>query len=200
MSRDVLAPWAEAAPQSAVPMTLEEFANLPDDGWHYELVEGRLVRMSPPGGEHGALALDLGGPLRGYTKARNLGVTLVEAGFLLSAPGHLETVLAPDVAFIRSERVPPRDSPEWRGFWRLAPDLVVEVASPGQSRPELAEKARRWLAFGTRLVWIVWPARHEVEVWRADHGESVATLGLSDVLDGEDVVSGFSYPIASLFS
>jgi Uma2 family endonuclease len=182
-------------------MTAEDLARLPEDGWLYELIDGRLVRMSPPGGEHGDLAMDLGAALRVYTKDRGLGRTLgAETGFHVSPPGQTDTVLAPDVAFIRADRVPPRDSLEWRGFWRLAPDLVVEVASPSQSRRALADKARLWLAFGARLVWVVWPVRRQVDIWRAGQSEPVKTLGVGDTLDGEDVVPGFTYPVASMFS
>jgi len=55
------------------------------------------------------------------------------------------------------------------------------------------------LAGGTRLVWIVWPKRRRVDVWRPDDVKPTV-LGADDSLDGEDVVPGFTYPVARLFA
>jgi Uma2 family endonuclease len=82
----------------------------------------------------------------------------------------------------------------------FAPDLAVEVTSPAQYRPAMKAKAERYLAGGTALVWIVWPKRRQVDVWRPGDTQPSATLGDGDMLDGENVVPGFSYPVASLFS
>lgn len=199
MAKSGLAPWAEAVPQPTVPMSADDLARLPDDARGFELVEGRLVRMTPPGGEHGSSASEAQVALGVFVKAHGLGRVLsAETGFLVSQPGQLDTVLAPDVAFVRRDRVPPKGSAEWRGFWRLAPDLVVEVASPSQSRSELAEKARLWLAVGVRLVWVLWPLVEKVDVWSAGAVEP-HILGSVDSLDGMDVVPGFTLPVASLF-
>ena len=65
----------------------------------------------------------------------------------------------------------------------------------------MAAKAQTYLAGGTRLVWIIWPQAHHIDIWRADHTDGpVTTLNTSDTLDGEDVVPGFSYPVASVFA
>jgi Uma2 family endonuclease len=153
------APWAEVVPNAPYPMTAEELARLPEDRWHYELVDGRLVRMPPTGAEHGDVALDLGMALRIYVKAHQLGrVFAAETGFLLTPPGTInQTELASDAAFVQASRLPPRQSEAYRSILSLAPDLVVEVASPSQYRPEMGEKARFWLKCGVRLVWVVWP-------------------------------------------
>ena len=109
------------------------------------------------------------------------------------------TALAPDVAFVRAERVPPPTSPIYEKAWPLAPDLAVEVASPNQYRPAMARKAQRYLNAGTRLVWVVWPKRKEVDVWRPGDIKPSATLGVDDVLDGLDILPGFTYPVERLF-
>jgi Uma2 family endonuclease len=201
MTHDIIAPWAEPVPGVAGRMTADDLARLPDQVRGYELVEGRLVRMSPTGIEHGDIAQEIGVALRIFVKEHRLGRAFAAGtGFIVSQPGYPDTVLAPDVAFVRAERIPPRDSPQWQGFLRLAPDLVVEVASPSQQRTELAAKARFWLAAGARLIWLIWPRAREVEVWRPGSMVPVVTLGISGTLDGLDVVPGFTYPIASLFA
>lgn len=197
-----LAPWAEPALDAPYPMSLEEFERLPDDARRQELVEGRLVRMAPPGGGHGSLTMNLSLPLALHVRQHGLGQVLAaETGFTLSEPGSPEpTVLAPDIAFVRADRLPARESPDWDRLWRLAPDLVVEVPSHGQTRHELAAKARLWLRHGVRLVWVVWSSRRQVDVWRPGADEPVQTLRIGDVLDGGDVVPGFTYPLGDLFA
>ena len=195
-----LAPWAELVPgREHEHMTVDELLALPDDDgrWQYELVEGRLVRMPGPGGEHGMITAALAWAVSSFVMPRQLGLVLAaETGFQLGP----NTVLGADVTFVRAERVPARGSPEWKKYWQLAPDLVAEVASPSQKRDALDAKARAWLAAGTRLVWVIWPDSQQVEVWRpVDTSRPAFTLGLSDALDGLDVLPGFTYPLADLF-
>ncbi len=202
VAQEIIAPWAEIVPNAPYPMTAEELARLPEDRWHYELVDGRLVRMPPTGGEHGDVALDLGAALRVYVKAHQLGrVFAAETGYLLSPPGTInQTELAPDASFVQTSRLPPRKSEAYRAIWSLAPDLVAEVASPTQYRPEMGEKARLWLKCGVRLVWVVWPKSSQVDLWLPGKDQPTKTLKIGDALDGLDVVPGFSYALAELFS
>lgn len=158
--------------------------------------------MPPPGGEHGSVTLKLGAALLMYVSARQLGWVLAAGtGFLLAAPGMTHQIeLAPDVSFVRTERVPPRHTEAYRALWTLAPDLVAEVASPNQYRPEMAEKVRLWLHAGVRLVWMVWPKYSQVDLWLPGHEDVVRTLNSNEALDGLDIVPGFSYSLADLFA
>jgi len=74
------------------------------------------------------------------------------------------------------------------------------MASPTQFRPELDAKARAWLAAGVRLVWVVWPRREVVDVWRGDSVAPFATVGVGGALDGADILPGFTFPVADLFN
>jgi Uma2 family endonuclease len=200
MAQDTLAPWAEIVPGKGR-MTIDEMMALPDDGWMYELVDGRLVRMPHSGGEASRIAARLVGALLNFVDAHDLGaVTGADGEYDLTQPGDTdETALAPDVAFVRNEHVPPVDSPQYKKAWQVAPDIVVEVVSPSRYRPEMAAKARRYLDAGVRLLWMVWPKYQQVDIWRAGATEPAATLGMSDTLDGEEVLPGFTYPVARLF-
>jgi Uma2 family endonuclease len=148
--------------------------------------------------------MDLGTALNNYAKAHQAGMVLgAETGFLVSRPGDLDTVLAPDVAFVARDRLPNADDPMLSGYWRLVPDLVIEVASPTQYGPEMAEKAKQWLLAGVQLAWIVWPAAKRVDVWRQDKDDApVAILGAGDTLDGKalSALAGFSIALDDLFS
>lgn len=202
MAQETLAPWAELVPDAAS-MTVDQLLGLSDDSrWRYELVEGRLVRMAASGGEAAVIATELLTALNVYVRARGLGrVTGADGTYDLTQPGDTkETGLVPDVAFVRAKRVPPRTSSDYAKAWRLAPDLVAEIVSPTQFRLEMASKARRYLAAGVRLVWIVWPTYQQVDVWRPGVDQPVATLNADDALDGLDVIPGFAYPLANLFA
>jgi Uma2 family endonuclease len=163
--------------------------------------------MPGSGGEASNIAGDLLGELRAFVKPRRLGrVTGADGTYNLTQPGDpADTGLVPDVAFVQASRVPPRTSPDYAKAWPLAPDLVVEVVSPSQFRPEMKDKAERYIKAGVRLVWVVWPKRQQVDVWRPDAAgvaRIVTTLKAStgDTLDGLDVLPGFTYPLADLFA
>lgn len=173
-------------------LTAEDLERLNLPNKRTELVRGALIVREPAGYEHGVVAARLAIRLGGHVEAHRLGVVLAaETGFtLFRAP---DTVRAPDVAFISTARLP-RD--RVRGFAELAPDLVVEVLSPGDSAGEVAEKIDDWLSAGSRLVWIVDPARRSARVHRANG--AVLPLTEADAFDGEDVVPGFRCALSDL--
>ncbi len=203
MVADVLvAPWAEPAPPPYTGRLFRaaDLAAIPEDGWRYELVAGRLVRMPPPKSRHGYLESEIGAMLRAYVKPRGLGRVYVgETSFDLTRPGEaVETVLGADVAFLRAERVP-REETDDDEYFVGPPDLVVEIASPSQFRPLMGAKAWQWLERGTRQVWVVWPRRRQVDVWTPGQDTPV-TLGDGDTLHGADILPGFTYALTDLFA
>ncbi|HVA89755.1 MAG TPA: Uma2 family endonuclease [Chloroflexota bacterium] len=134
--------WAQ--PTVAADWTADMLEQLPADSWCYELVEGRVVRMPPPCPEHGRLEGNIYLALALHIRARGLGEVYVgETGWDLTRPGeHQDTVLASDVAVVRTGRLPLPPPRKGRTYRPLAPDLVVEVASPTQSRPDHARNAQ----------------------------------------------------------
>jgi Uma2 family endonuclease len=205
MAHNTLAPWAEVVPaadgRGPRHMTAAELFTLANDGLRYELVEGVLVRMTPPGGEHGVITFEIGAALGEFVKAHKLCQALTgEPGFLVSRIGEPDTVLAPDVAFVRTERIPARGTPERQGYWRLAPDMVVEVASPSQRKNEMAAKALAWLAAGVQLVWVVWPEARQVDAWAHGVDRPARTHAGDDTLDGGAVLPTFRLALAALFA
>lgn len=176
-------------------MTAEGLLKLPADGFRYELAKGELRKISPAGGKQGIIAMRLGAALSRFVEENGLGEVFgAETGFKLASDP--DTVRAPDAAFVREERIPPGNFAE--GFWPLAPDLAVEVVSPGDTLYEVDEKVEDYLAAGVRAVWIVNPKRHAVTVYRLQ--SEPQTLTEEETLDGQDVVPGFQYNIARLFA
>ena len=175
-------------------MTADELLRLPDDGQRHELVRGELRTMAPGGDEHGELTGTFHSSLGPYVRAHRLGRTYVaDTGYRLTTDP--DTVRAPDVAFVRRDRV--EATGRLRGFRPGAPDLVVEVISPSDLYTEVDEKVAEWIEHGARLVFVVNPRRQTVAEHRP--GEPVRVLTVEDTLDGYDVVPGWSLPVRELF-
>jgi Uma2 family endonuclease len=175
-------------------LTADDLLLRPDDGLRHELIRGELTVMTPAGTEHGEIAMTVGALLRNHVKANQLGrVVAAETGFILSR--NPDTVRAPDVAFISKDRIPPGRPPA--GFAPFAPDIAVEVLSPGDAQVEVEDQIDQWLQAGTSLVWVVNPRGRTVTVHRS--GRDPRVLRENDTLDGEEVCPGFSVPVAELF-
>ena len=158
-----------------------------------ELIRGVLCETMPTGHRHGAIVMNLGAELRNFIKPRRLGWLVgSDSGVWLERDP--DTVREPDVAFTSAEKIP-LDA-EIPGYAEVVPDLVVEVASPSDSRREVHDKAQMWLRHGVRLVWVVYPNTRTVDVYRAD---GTATLGEEDSLDGLDVLPGFACGVGAIF-
>ncbi len=177
------------------PLTADDLLRMPDDGFRYELVEGNLRERALAGHQHGRGAINVSTPLAQHVKANNLGVVYAaETGFKLAS--NPDTVRAPDVAFVRRERLESVGDSE--GFWPGAPDLAVEVVSPGDRYTDVEEKVFDWLDAGARLVIVANPRKRLVTVYRSL--TDVVVLTEADVLDGGDVVPGFAMPVKDIFS
>jgi Uma2 family endonuclease len=133
--------WAQ--PTVAAGWTADMLERLPNDGWQYELLEGRVLRIPPPSTDHGNLEARLCRHLGNYVEDYRLGQTYVgEGGWDLTRPGETaDTVLGADVAFVRAERLPLPPPRKGTAYRPIAPDLVVEIASQSQFQPEMGEKA-----------------------------------------------------------
>ncbi len=175
-------------------VTAEELFSMPDDGFRYELVRGELRKMAPAGHVHGKVAINISTPLAQYVRAHNLGtVYAAETGFKLAS--NPDTVRAPDVAFIRRDRVEEVGNVE--GYWPGAPDLVVEVVSPSDTYSEVEEKVLEWLEAGVRMVIVANPRKRVVTVYRSL--TEITVLTEADTLDGADVVPGWKMAVRDMF-
>ncbi len=160
----------------------------------YELLAGVVNMMSPAGSEHGHYASKLNARIQVHAENNQLGYTLAaETGFVLETDP--DTVRAPDVSFVRAERVPAEGLP--KGYFPGAPDLAVEVVSPNDRAADVQEKVQDWLTNGTQLLWLVEPASRTLTVYRQDG--SAMVLQSKDTLDGENILPGFSYALDRLF-
>lgn len=174
-------------------VTVEAFERMARDG-SWELIDGELIEVSPTGALSGKVSNLLAFFVTAHVRAERLGaVFAADTGFVLFPDR--DTVRAPDVAFVRTDRLPL--PAEQTGFLRLAPDLAAEVRSPSDRMPDLLAKAAMYLEAGVPLVWLVDPGPKRIAVYTQDG--PVATLHAGDSLDGGDVLPGFSLPVTELF-
>lgn len=178
-------------------ITVADLESMGDsEGW--ELVKGKMRELSPMGGEHGIVASRLLLRVGVFVEHHDLGeMFTAETGFVVGRDP--DRVLAPEVAFVSASPLP-RDGATWLSFVPFAPDLAIEVVSPSNSESEILRKVAIYLRLrgGSKLVWRVRPRQRTVTVFSPDRPELV--LGAADILDGADVLPGFSLPLAKLFS
>jgi Uma2 family endonuclease len=173
--------------------TVEDLAKLPgDEPW--ELWDGRLRTVPGSGWEASELGAVIVSLLMAFVRPRRLGsITAADGSYVLYR--NPDTVVVPDVAFVRAERIPEGRRP--KGYAPLPPDLAVEVQSPYDEPGDIEAKLDRYRRAQVPLVWWVHPDRRTVSVYR--DGTLAAELGVADVLDGGDVLPGLALPVTDIF-
>jgi Uma2 family endonuclease len=175
-------------------MTPAELEAMDPDGERYELIRGELREVPGEGLRHGGVTSGLSARLGIHVRDRVLGdVFLPNTRFVFATKP--PSVMAPDVAFVRADRLPPGELPA--GFGQMAPDLAAEVVSPSQYEPEVLGRVAIFLESGVRLVWVLRLVQRTVTVFRPDAPERILTI--NDELDGADVVPGFRLPLTAIF-
>jgi Uma2 family endonuclease len=173
-------------------ITGEELSRMADVG-PCELVEGRIVYMSPTGDEHGGVEILIGSVLLAFAQSHNLGkVRVGEVGIYVGR--NPDTVRGADAIFISHERYAQKRS---SSYLDVAPDLVVEILSPHDAWSAVMQKLREYFAIGVRLIWVADPTARTVYAYRSI--VDVREFTAQDELPGDDVLPGFAVPVAKLF-
>lgn len=196
---------ATQAPSKLI--SIEEFERDYADK-RYEYVAGRLEPMGPveydangeeivvpPKLKHGIVIGQFNVLMTNYLSGHPIGVLLgAETGFVMQQDP-LE-IRAADVAFVTFERL--QITPGSRGWLPFPPDLAVEVVSDYDLAGKVKAKAQRYMANGTRLLWIAYPDERSIEVYQP--GQAIKTLTGDDSLDGGEVLPGFSIVVKEIFA
>ena len=175
-------------------LTADEFFRLYShkDG-RYELVDGEVVEMAPVNEQHGDTAFNISGAFYVYSRQRGIGRGGVGTGYRVRQ--NPDIVRSPDVSFnLRSTHSGDGSS---SGFVPGAPDIAVEIFSPSNTAAEIARKVSEYLAAGSRRVWVAYPSTRSVVVHRGD-GPIITHTG-DDVITDEELLPGFSLPLAGIF-
>lgn len=179
-------------------VTVEEFEKLlaaPENSDRLlELIDGKVVEKMPSE-RHGEIVLNIGTAIRNYIKPLKLGRAGVEVRHGIPKDRYNDRI--PDVSFNRDNERPVVE----KGSVSHMPDLAVEVKSHDDKVAALKNKAKYYLANGSKLVWIVYPVSEKVEVWKLDANQEIqiTTLGKEDILSGEDIIPGFTIPVSEVF-
>lgn len=175
--------------------TEAELQSMPEEGFTYEVVDGELI-MSPKNNfQHEQLCERLNFALESFNRTHRLGAVFGSSmGFWMAN----RNCRAPDVSFIPKERLLKVGfKPDTKSFFPGAPDLAIEVLSPSNTRAELAERLSDFFSSGARVVWVVHPDEHFVEVCHSRTASRI--VAVAGLLDGEDLLPGFSLPVKDLF-
>ena len=158
-----------------------------------ELIEGRIAPKSPTGDKHGSYEGNFYAALRAFAQMRRLGkVRVGEVGIYTGRQP--DTVRGADVLFISNERYAQKKS---SSYLDVAPELVVEILSPGDSWSEVMQKLREYFAIGVRLVWVADPQVRCVYAYRSL--TDVREFAENDELPGDELLPGFAVKVAALF-
>lgn len=174
--------------------TDEEFMALPDNGDRYERVNGQIKILKRAGMDHGYLAALIGSYLGKCSFDRKLGVICNSSTAFKMESGNLRS---PDVSFVSKDRLKGLKKLP-KGFFKGAPDLAVEIISPGNTFNEIHQKIVEYFESSSRLVWVINPDEETVLVYRGTTLDRL--LKKTDFLDGEEVIEGFRLAIAELFT
>jgi Uma2 family endonuclease len=173
-------------------ITADELFAMGDIG-RCELIYGELIMMSPAGPEHGVVALRIGRLIGNHVEDHDLGLVFAaETGFVIQPP---DLVRAPDVSFVRKERVA-AGLPK-RGYFNGVPDLAVEVVSPDDTKRDVAEKVNMWLAHGTISCWVADPPARTITIHRT--AQPPVQLINDDELRDEPTLPRFSIAVSKFF-
>ena len=166
---------------------------LPTGDVRYELDDGKLVVMPPPGDIHGEnqsriiTYLNLEGEFKGHGKVRG------DVGIILRR--NPDRVVGPDAAFICNRSLPVRRSKE--GYLETIPEIVVEVRSKNDTDAEIESKVEEYLEAGVVVVWVLDPIHRTVVLYKLN--QSAVTLAINDQLTADDLIPGFNVPVKNLF-
>ncbi|MBI3945832.1 MAG: Uma2 family endonuclease [Armatimonadetes bacterium] len=171
-------------------MSEQEFLHLPDDGRKWELVDGEAKEV-PAGFEHDVIGANVIALLAPHARGKGF-VAGSQAGFRM-VTGNIRS---PDVSFTRKERLP--DGRPTKGFAPFAPDLAVEVLSPGEDFLDLPRKVAEYFASGAQAVWLLEPQAQRVTVYHSP--TETSDYGPEDEIDGGDLLPGFRCRVGELFA
>jgi Uma2 family endonuclease len=156
-----------------------------------ELIDGRIVEKVTTE-EHGVIA----------------GIIIAEIRLFLKQNPHIKGYAGVEISHRRPEDKYNDRKPDVSfratdgkvskaGILMQMPDFAVEIKSPTNGYDELRDKARFYIANGTRLVWLVYPTKQIIEVYLADGSSDL--FKADETLDGGDVLPGFQLAVATIF-
>jgi len=182
-----------AAPERL--LTIEEYAQLPDNGVPNELVRGRIVPLNRPAPWHGFVCGNVYRILGIFVVEHDLGYAITNDSGIVTQRNP-DTLRGADFAFYSYGRIP-KGTLAKKGYLDVAPDLVVEVKSPTDRWKDILAKVAEYLNVGVAIVCVLDPDRSTLTLHRPDHPEEKLTAEDMRILP--DVLAGLSVPVRRFF-
>jgi Uma2 family endonuclease len=175
-------------------LTAEEFADLPDDGRSTELVDGRMIELPPPKPGHGKFCVRVILKLGRFVEDHDLGTVLSNDSGIITRRNP-DSVRGADVAYFSYDRLPRGPIPD--AYAEVAPELILEVRSPGDRWREIEKKVAEYLNLGTLAVCVLDPKSRSLRLY--EPGQPVKLLGPDDELSFPGFLPGFVAVVGSFF-
>ena len=177
-----------------LPISVEDFERIAPRLSPCELVKGEIIPMSPGHFKHSRVTMNIAFVLEAYARRTKTGRILTnEAGMVVKKD--LDTVRGGDVVFISYKRLPAART--YKGFLRIAPELVVGVLGEDDTWKDLEEKTEEYRSFGVDMVWVVDPKTLSVRLYPR-RGEPYV-LHEKDEISGGKILPGFSCGVSEFF-
>ncbi|MFN8525693.1 MAG: Uma2 family endonuclease [Chloroflexota bacterium] len=174
--------------RDAGPLTLREFLAWPEREPALEYIGGQIAEKMSPSGPHGRLQLVVGSQFDAYLRRTGLGMAFTELRATYDDAN--PSSLIPDVSIYLMARIPSKPGGEVADRFTIAPDIAVEIVSPGQSVADMQRRAARHIERGTQIGVVVDPGARRMLLsvdgvtWSSYEGEQAAPF--------DDVLPGFS--------
>lgn len=183
-----------AEPEMRVDEFLEQRFDLPESGQWSELHRGQLVHLQPPDLDHGNTILNLSKILARFA-ADAEGYPCFDLGLVIEREP--DTLWFPSISYFDAG---PRFAETDKQVTEAVPAAVIELASTSDRRRPMPARARRYLAWGVREVWIVDPAEESVQLHSPDQPGPPRAWGRGDTVKMVGCFSGLELQIAELFA
>ena len=182
-------------------LTFEEWLALPETKQRYEIVDGVMYMPPSPSGEHQWVAQEVFVQGREFVQGKDTGVFMM-APFDIMIQREPLRVRQPDIMYLDSGRTGIRGIAQLRGvnFLEIAPDVVMEVLSPSNTRRELDAKLRDYQQIGVYQCWVFSPEAETAEIVDLTGSEpkSVAVFGVEETLRS-NLLPGFELSLQEVF-
>ena len=158
-------------------LTYDDYLRIPEDGRRHEILDGEHYLTPAPSRRHQAVSIRLASRLHFFVEEHRLGEVYAAPFDVILSPCD---IVEPDVLFVSEQRL----SLMTEGNLQGAPDLVVEILSPGTRQVDLGLKLERYEIFGVLEYWLVDEDRETVTVYRleGERFERAAELSAQEVL------------------
>jgi len=182
--------------EEQVTWNVADLVLFPDDDKRYEIVNGELFVTRAPNWRHQIIADNICTELKLWSRKTGLGKAVTAPGVIFAETSSV----IPDVVWVSNDRLP--NILDDAGHLISAPELVVEVVSPGkeQQKRDRILKLKLYSQQGVQEYWIVDPDKTQVEIYRRENNllKLVVTLFVIDNLTSP-MLPGFSCQVQVLF-